>query len=125
MLLRTVDFDAPASAAISSSRLVHCPSDNITEKITRITRSSAGVKMLKDAFGNSRPSCRIDAHLLRDTRTHLMASQDVVGPGWLQLGVSNYPFVGRTDGWVHGRVARLLDDGGLKEGVAAAAAKSR
>src|SRR5262245_36424209 len=47
MLLRTVDLDALASAAISSSRLVHCPSDNITEKITRITRSSAGVKMLK------------------------------------------------------------------------------
>src|SRR5262245_48321541 len=78
MLLRTVDLDALASSAISSSRLVHCPSDNITEKITRITRSSARVKMLKDAFGNSRPLCRIDAHLLRDTRTHLMASQ---GPG--------------------------------------------
>jgi len=30
-----------------------------------------------------------------------MASQDVVGPGWLQLGVSNYPFVDRTDEWVH------------------------
>src|SRR5262249_29479229 len=101
MLLRTVDLDALASSAISSSRLVHCPSDNITEKITRITRSSAGVKMLKDAFGNSRTSCRIDAHLLRDTRTHLMASQDVVGPGWLQLGVSNYPFVGRSAEWVH------------------------
>src|SRR5258708_30565353 len=96
MLLRTVDLDALASAAISSSRLVHCPSDNIAEKITRITRSSAGVKMIKDAFGNSRPSCRVDAHLLRDTRTHLMASQDLLGPGWLQLEVSNYPFLART-----------------------------
>src|SRR5262245_60074650 len=65
-LVLTVDLDALARAAISSSRLVHCPSDNITEKIMRITRSSAGVKILKDAFGNSRTSCRIDAHLLRD-----------------------------------------------------------
>src|SRR5262245_1893808 len=108
MLLRTVDLDALASSAISSSRLVHCPSHNITEKITRITRSSAGVKMLKHAFGNSRPSCCIDAHLLRDTRTHLMASQDVVGPGWLQLGVSNCPFVIQTAAWVQSRVVRLF-----------------
>src|SRR5262245_15425166 len=116
MLLRTVDLDALASAAISSSRLVHCPSDKITEKITRITRSSARVKMVKHAFGNSRPSCRIDAHLLRNTRTLLMASPGVVGPGWLQLGVSNYPFVGRTDEWVHRRVVRLFGWWRLEKG---------
>jgi hypothetical protein len=41
-------------------------------------------------------------------RGSLMASQDsVVGPGWLQLGVSNCPFVTRTAVWVHCAGIRL------------------
>jgi hypothetical protein len=31
----------------------------------------------------------------------------VVGPGWLQLGVSNCPFVTRTAVWVHCAGIRL------------------
>jgi len=68
--VRAVDVGARASAAVSLSRLVFCHEEEITEKITLITRSSAGVKMLKDAFGNSRPSCRIDATSL-GTRAHI------------------------------------------------------
>jgi hypothetical protein len=33
--------------------------------------------------------------------------RSVVGPGWLQLGVSNCSFVTRTGVWVHPRVIRL------------------
>ena len=84
--------------------------DNITEKIARITRCSEGVKMLKDAVGNSRPSCRIDAHLLRGTRTHLMAGEDFVGPGWLQLVSA---ITRSSPELPSGFTDDFLDDGGL------------
>jgi hypothetical protein len=52
----------------------------------------------------------------------------VVVPGWLQLGVSNCPFVAPTGVWVHRRVIRLsLHDGGsgLLRRFATMAAKNK
>jgi hypothetical protein len=45
----------------------------------------------------------VAVHLPLVPKAPVMASQDVMGPGWLQLGVSNCPFVIRTVEWVHRR----------------------